>query len=99
MRRLQEKEEFEKMFCSEAERAKQLRIDELSAQEKKSKSTVNLLTVQIQELQDKVNSLNDSKGFSDPETASSSGLSHVPSQPMSIPSLRGTTSRDSGLQP
>ena len=45
--------------------------------------------VQIQELQDKVKSLNDAEVFCDPETASSSGLSHVPSQPMSIPSPRG----------
>ena len=37
--------------------------------------------------------------FYDPETASSSGMSHVPSQPMSISSLRGMVSRDSCLQP
>ena len=40
---------------------------------------------QIQELQDKVNSLSDSREICDPETASSSGLSHVPSQPMRVP--------------
>ena len=50
-----------------------MRIDELSTQEEESKSTVNQLVVQIQELQDKVNSLNDAKEFYDPETASSSG--------------------------
>ena len=75
-----------------------MRIDELPAQEKESQSTVNLLTVQIQELQDKVKSLSDSRVFCDPETASSSGLSHVPSHPMSIPSPRGMLSRDSCLQ-
>ena len=69
-------EELNKMCCTEAERAKQLRKDE-TVQEKESKSTVNQLMVQIQELQDKVNSLNDSREFYDPETASSSGLSHV----------------------
>ena len=37
--------------------------------------------------------------FYDPETASSSGLAHVPIQPMSVPSPRGMTSRDSCLQP
>ena len=54
--------------------------------------------VQILELQDKVNSLNDLKECYDPETASSSGLFFVPSQPMSIPSPRGVISRESCLQ-
>ena len=54
---------------------------------------------QIQELQDKVNSLYDSRGFYDSETASSSGLSHVPSQPVSIPNPRGMIGRDPCLQP
>ena len=49
--------------------------------------------------QGEINSLNDAKEFSDPETASSSGLSHVPSQPMSIPSPRRMVSRDSCCQP
>ena len=55
VRSLQAREELPKC-CTEAERAKQLRIDELSFYEKERKSTVNLLMVQIQELQDKVNS-------------------------------------------
>ena len=38
---------------------------------------------QIEDLQDKVNSLNDAREFFVPETASTSGVSHVPSQPMS----------------
>ena len=62
--------------------------DELSAQEEESKSAVNQLMVQIQEPQDKANSLSGAKEFFDPETASSSGLSHVPSQPVSVPSPR-----------
>ena len=90
--------ELKKFCCAEAERAKQLRIDEFCIQEKKSQSTVNHFTVQIQELQDKVNSLSDSREFFDPETVSSSGLSHVASQPTSIPSRRGMLSRDSCLQ-
>ena len=40
--------------------------------------------------------LNDAS-FSDPETASSSGASHIPSHPMSIPSRRGMISRDGCL--
>ena len=45
-----------------------------------------------------MNLLNDAKEFYDPETASSSGVSHVPSQIMSFPSPTGTISRDSRLQ-
>ena len=59
---------------------------------------VNQLTVQIQDLQEKVNSLNGSRDFHDLETASSSGLSHVPSHPVIVPSCRGMLSRDSCLQ-
>ena len=76
-----------------------MRIDELCRQQKEKSSTVNqfLSLSQSQELQDKVNSLNDEKDFYDPEKASSSGLSHVPSQPLRIPSPRGMISRDLSL--
>ena len=63
-----------------------MNIDELSVQQTENLSTVNQLLAQVQDLQDKVNSSNDARGFYDPETASSSGVSHVPSQPLSIPS-------------
>ena len=59
---------------------------------------MNQLMVQIQELQDKRNSRSDVRESYDPETARSSGLLHVPSQPMSIPIPRGMISRDSCLQ-
>ena len=35
------------------------------------------------------------QGFHDPETASTFGLSHVPSHPLIVPSSRGMPSRDS----
>ena len=92
-------EELKNMCFTEAEKAKQLRSEELSTQKEESKSTANQLMVQNQEFQDKVYFLNVAREFYDPETASSSGLSHVPSQPVSIPSPRGLTSRDSCLQP
>ena len=50
MRNLQKMEELNKFCCTEAERPQQLRADELSRQEKENKSTMNQLTVQIQEL-------------------------------------------------
>ena len=65
-------------------------------QKKDDPSTVNQLLSLIQDLQDEVSALNE-ENFYDTETASSSGLSHVPSQPSRIPSLRGMLSRDSGL--
>ena len=48
-------------------RAQQWRTDEFSRQE--SQFTVNELTAQIKELQDKVNSMNDSREFQDVEPA------------------------------
>ena len=98
MRTLQEIEELKNMCCTEAARAKQLRMDELSILEKESQSTVTQLTVPIQKIPNKVNSLSDFKEFYDPETASSPGLSHVLSHPVSIPSLREMLTRDSCLQ-
>ena len=81
MRSLQETEQLKKLRCTEADRAKQLRTDELSTQEKERKSAENPLIVQNQELQDNVTYLNDAREVYDPETASSSGLSHASSQP------------------
>ena len=66
---------------------------------KENPSAVNQLLSQIQELQDKVNSLNEEKEFCALETAISSGMFHVLNQPSSIPSPRGMIGRDSCLQP
>ena len=82
-------------FAVQKLRSRQLRIDEFSTQKGRKQSTVNQLLVYIQER----NSLNDAKEFYDPETANGSGLSHVPSRPMSIPSPRGLIGRYSCLQP
>ena len=58
---------------------------------------VNQLLSQIRTLQVKVNALCEENEFYDPETASSSGMSHGPSQPSRIPSPRGMLSRGSVL--
>ena len=84
-------------MTKDTDRARRLRIDALSVQQEENPSTVNQLLAQIQELQDKVNSLDDAKEFYDPGPASSSGMSHVPSQPLSIPNPRGLICRDSCL--
>ena len=49
MRTLQEVEELKKLCCAEAEGAQHVSIDELPIQEKESQSTVNQLTLRIQE--------------------------------------------------
>ena len=74
-----------------------MRTDELYAQKKEETSTVSQLLSRIRTLQDKVNALNEEKEFYDPETASSSGMSHVPGQSSRIPTPRGMLCRDSGL--
>ena len=78
-RTLQEVEEL-KMICrTQAESTLELRADDLSLQDlQESQSKVNQLAVQIQEFQDKVYSLNDSRELYDLETGSSSGPFHVP---------------------
>ena len=56
------------------------------AQKKDEPSTVNQLLSQIQELQEKVNALNEEKEFYDPETASSSsGMFHVAPRGIRVP--------------
>ena len=87
-------EELRRICREEVERARQLRKDELNVPKQEEPSTMNQLMSQICTLQDKVNSLNEEKEFFDPETASSSGIPHVPSQPSRIPSLRHQTWRD-----
>ena len=69
-------------------------MDEEFRQEEESQSRVNQLRVPNLELQDKVSSLNDSKDFHGPETASSSGFFHVPFHPSNVLSPRGMPSRD-----
>ena len=62
----QEIEELRRICCAEADRAGQLKYDEPSTQKEENPSTMNQLLVQIQELEDKVNTLNDTKEFYDP---------------------------------
>ena len=60
-------------------------------------TTVSQLMTQIQDLQKKVNSLSDVTEFFDPETANTSGATHVPIQPSTVPSPRTMPCRYSGL--
>ena len=81
-------EELRRICCEETDRARQLRIDEMSLQQERNPTTVSQLLTQSQDLR---------RIFYDPETASNSGTSRVPSQPLNILSPGGMLSRDSGL--
>ena len=93
----QEFEELRRICCEETVKARRLRIDELSMQQERNPTIMSQIFTQIQDLQNKVNSFSDARDFFDPETASSSGVSHVPSQALIIQSPRGILSRDSGV--
>ena len=70
-RSCRESEELRRVCCEETDRARQLRIDELSMQLERGPNTLSHLRTQIQ----------DARDFHDPDTASSFGGSHVPNQP------------------
>ena len=95
----QEIEELRRRCCEESDRARQAKLDELSMMQQRDPQTVSQLLAQMRESQDKVNSLSDAREFHDPETAGSSGASHVTSPPLANPSYRTVPRRDSGLPP
>ena len=72
----------------ELKRVQELRIDEFSRRRLiENQDIINELTARIQELQNEVNCMNDSRDFNDAELVRS-GLSHVPSQPALLPPCR-----------
>ena len=84
----------------ELKRVQESRVEESSRRRLiENQDTINELTARIQELQNEVNCLNDSRVFKDAESVRS-GLSHVPSQPVFFPPLRdpgGMLSRSLGM--
>ena len=64
----QDIERWRRFCCDETDRAKQARIDELSMYQERNPTTVSQLMAQIQELQNKVNSLSDAREFYHPES-------------------------------
>ena len=79
-------------------RAQELRVDEFSVQKlRESHGTIQRLTSQVQELQERMNYLNDFGEFQEVESNYSGRLSHVPSQPAVVPSSRTMLSRDKRL--
>ena len=72
-------------------------MDELSLYQERNPTTVSQLLAQIQDLQNKVNSLSGAREVYNLESGSSSGATHVPDQFSAIPSPRTLPRSDSGL--
>ena len=76
-----------------------MRIDEFSMHKlRESHATIQELTSQIQELQERMNYMNDSGEYHDVEPICSGNFSHVPSRPAIVPSLDGMLGRDPSLR-
>ena len=70
----------------EMKRAHQMRVDEFCLQKlRESHATIQELTSQIQELQERMNYMNDSRDFYDIVSICNGKLSHIPSQPVVVP--------------
>ena len=84
----------------ELKSVQELRVDETSRRRLiENQDTINELTARIQELQNEVNCMNNSRDFKDAESVRS-GLYHVPSQPAFFPPYRdlgGMPSRPVGF--
>ena len=79
-------------------RAQELRVDEFSVQKfGESHETIRRLTSLFQEMQEQMNSMNDSGEFQEVESNHSGMLSSVASQPAVVPSPRSMLSRDKRL--
>ena len=82
----------------EMKRAQELRVDEVSVQRLgENHETIQKLTSQLQEVQEQMNSMNDSGEFQEVESNYSVRLSYVSSQPAIIPCSRSMLSRDKRL--
>ena len=79
-------------------RAQELRVNEISVQKiRENHETIQKLTSQLQEMQEQMNSMNDSGEFQEVESNYSGRLSYVSSQRTMIPSSRSMLSRDKRL--
>ena len=82
----------------EIKRAQEQRIDEVSVQKlRENHETIQQLTSQLLQIQEQLNSMDDSGDFQDVESNFCGRLSHVSSQPAMIPSSRALLSRDKRL--
>ena len=79
-------------------RVPQLPVDEVSVEIlRENHETIQQFTSQFQQMQEQMNSMNDSGDFQDVESNYSGRFCHVSSQPAMIPSSRSLLSSDKGL--
>ena len=79
-------------------RAQEQRVDEVSVHKlRENHETIQQLTSQLQQIQEQMNTMNDSGDFQDVEWNSCGRLSHVSSQTAMIPSSHPLLSRDKRL--
>ena len=89
---------YEFFVLGKMKRAQELRVDEFSVRKlRESHETIRRLTSQKQEMQEQMNSVNDSGEFQEVESNQSGRWSHVLSQPEVIPSASSMLSRDKRL--
>ena len=82
----------------EMKRAQELQFHEFSLQKlRESHETIQRLTSEVQELQERMNYVNDSVDFQEVESNCSGKLAHVSSQPVRIPRPRSMLSCDKRL--
>ena len=82
----------------EMKRAQELRVDEFSVQKLRERhDTIQRLTSRLQEMQEQINSLNDSGEYQEVGSNYSGRLSYVSSQLATIPSSRSMLSRGKRL--
>ena len=82
----------------EVNRAQEQRVDEISVQRLgENHETIQKLTSQLQEVQEQMNSMNDSGEFQEVESNYSVRLSYVSSQPAITPCSRSMLSREKRL--
>ena len=82
----------------ETKRAQEPRVDEVSVQKfSENHETIQRLTSQLQDMEEQMNSMNDSGEFQEVESNHSGRLFYVSSQPAPIPSSRSMLSRDKRL--
>ena len=90
-------EELKRKHCEQIERTRKARSESFSVQQRRNPTTVGQMMAQIQDFQNKVDSLSDAREFYDPEFGSSSGATHVPDQDSTILSFRTLPRCGSGL--
>ena len=93
----QETEELRIICNEESNQVRRLQTEGLSLRQEKDPNTVSQLLKQVRELQDQVGSHSQRKKTFTILTQRSSGVSHLPSQPVVVPSSGEALGRDSGL--